>query len=204
MRGFSVGVVWRTLLGIPEDGCEGLFEVIDDVTRVFEADGEMDETVGDAELGALFLGHVVVGGRGRVRDERLDASEAFGAGAKLERVDEAKRLVDGGVELEGEHATKGFLLVVRKLLLREGVETRVVDHRDARMILQPMRDLAGVFTVKSGRAGSVLTPCNVSQASKGEEILPRVCAPGAGARAAPYHAGRASRRSLRCGHPDIS
>jgi hypothetical protein len=76
-----------------------LLEVVDEVAWVFEADGESDEAVGDAEAGALLAGDVAVGGGRGIGDEGFDAAEAFGAGAEFEGVDEVEGLLGGGVEL---------------------------------------------------------------------------------------------------------
>ena len=65
---------------------EGLVEVGDDVVGVFDADGQSDEGVGDAECESLFFGVAVVADQGGVGDEGFDASEAGRDEAKFEAV----------------------------------------------------------------------------------------------------------------------
>ena len=71
-----------------------LVEVGDDVVDVFDADGEADETIGDADAVANFLWHGSVSHERGQGDERFDAAEAFGEGAKLHMMKEAARAIE--------------------------------------------------------------------------------------------------------------
>src|SRR3989338_6675536 len=85
---------------------EGIAEVDEEVGLVLDADGEPDETVGDAEGGAGGGGG---GGGGEDGEGREEGGEAGGVGG----------------EWEGDHAAEPAHLAAGQRVLRVGGEARV-------------------------------------------------------------------------------
>jgi hypothetical protein len=86
-----------------------LVDVGDDVFEVFDADGKADETVGDADAVAHFLGHGSVGHLRGQGDQGFDTPETFRERADFDLVEEAARGFLGA-EIESQHRARAFLL----------------------------------------------------------------------------------------------
>lgn len=81
---------------------EGVVEVGDEVVDVFDADGDADEVIGDADVVADVFGDGDVSHGGGVFDEGLDAAEGFGECEEFNGGEEAEGVVFSAVESEGE------------------------------------------------------------------------------------------------------
>jgi len=75
----------------PKPQAASLIQILDDVGRVFQVDGEADHAVGDAELGAGFAREARVGRRRRMSDQALGVAEVVGDVDQVESVEEAER-----------------------------------------------------------------------------------------------------------------
>lgn len=108
---------------------EGVVEVGDEVFDVFDADGEADQPVGDADLFANVGGNGSVSHRRGMGDEGLDAAEALGQRAKLHVVEQAAGRFHAA-HVEGEHGAEAALLFFGDGVLRMRREAGIDDALD--------------------------------------------------------------------------
>ena len=93
----------RPAAGAPANGLEGRREVVLEVLEVLEPDRHAEQPGGDARVGEIRLGHLSLGGRRRVDDHRVDASERGGQFGQGQRVDDGATGRAATGELDGEH-----------------------------------------------------------------------------------------------------
>src|SRR5690606_6484026 len=79
--------------------------------------------------------------------ERLDAAQALGEREQPQRAQEAARLLEPALELEGDHAARTAHLALRELVLRVRREPRIVHALHARRALETTRELRGGLDV---------------------------------------------------------
>ena len=112
--------------GLELDLGEGVVEVGDEVFDVFDADGEADQPVGDADLLANVGGNGGVSHRRGMRDEGLDAAEAFGEGAKFHVIEQVAGRIEAA-DVEREHGAEAALLFFGDGVLRMRREAGIDD-----------------------------------------------------------------------------
>ena len=93
---------------------ERLVEVRDDVVDVLEPDREPDEVVRHARGRLLLVGQLLVGGRGRMDDQRLRVAHVGQQAEELHVVDEPPAGLAAAPDAEGEHAAEAALQVARR------------------------------------------------------------------------------------------
>src|SRR5216684_2875084 len=102
---------------------EGVFQLVDEVIDVLDADGQAHQAFVDAELGAHVLGQRGVGHDRRVLDQALDAAQALGEGEQLAALEEPPGALQPALEHRRYHAAvaavhlpfrQGVLGVARK------------------------------------------------------------------------------------------
>ena len=98
-------------------------EVFLQVLDVLDARRDPHQAVGDAERRAPFGRHRRVRHRRRVRDQRLDAAEAFGQRQQPDAVQEAPGRLERP-EVERQHAAEAAHLPRGQLVLRVGRQAR--------------------------------------------------------------------------------
>ncbi len=120
-------------------GLEGLLEVGDEIFSVFDATGNPDHVVGDAELPPLFGRTFVIAHHQRLLDQRLDATQAWrypwnpngihnGGGLPPVRVFDQK----GNQSAESAHRAAG------EFVLRVARQTGVIHFFNARVTVQKL------------------------------------------------------------------
>ena len=119
---------------------EGLVEVGDDVVGVFDADGESDEGVGDAEGEAFFFGVGVVADESGVCDECFDAAEAGCDEAEFEAVEEAFCLGESAFDVEGDDAAEAGHLFFGDVVVGVAGQAGVVDAFDGGVFFEVLGD----------------------------------------------------------------
>lgn len=138
------------------DRVEGLFEVGLKVCRVFNAGGEADEIVANAEGVTLFGGEAAMGGDGRVEQEGVQVAEGGGGLDELEGVHEGEDLLTPRVfDGERKHAARAFAVGegLGEGVLRVIGQAGVMDAGDFGMGFQPGSEGEGVFTLLADAEG---------------------------------------------------
>src|SRR5450432_736800 len=109
-------------------------EILDQVVGMFEAGGETDEALADAEFGAgLGRQPLMRGGRG-MRDEALGVAEIVRDQRQLKGVEAAERRRLAALDLEADQRRAGAHLLLHHRRLRMILATGIQEPRDFRML----------------------------------------------------------------------
>ncbi len=110
---------------------------------MFDADGEADEVVGDAEFFADFGRDGDVGHEGGVLDEGFHAAEGFGEGEEMDFLEEFTGFRFAAFYKYGQHPTapgnvpRKLHLFLSQVVLGMGGEAGVDDAVDFRVGFEP-------------------------------------------------------------------
>ncbi|KAB8760612.1 hypothetical protein FH972_026604 [Carpinus fangiana] len=135
-------------LGLCGGGLEALLKVGDDVVNVLYADADADQVGGDAGVGLLLVGQLLVGGGPGVDGQTLGVADVGQVGDELEAVDDLRAGGLAALDAKGEHAAEA----AGEVLLGQGVrgvrlEAGVRDPRDVLVLLEPLGQGDGVAGV---------------------------------------------------------
>src|SRR6188472_4063615 len=119
---------------------EGVAEVGDDVVCILTPYRDPKEPRRDACGAELLLRELPVTGRGRMRDDGVDAAQAGGARAELEVVHERLSHGTPAAELDCKHPAGAGQLAPGEFVLGIALEPGVVDALDALVGFEEARD----------------------------------------------------------------
>src|SRR5438552_7265821 len=120
-----------------------LIQIRDQVLHVLDPDRQPHQAVGKSHAAPHFGRHTRMRHRGRMPDQAFDAAERFCERKDLGPPDEAPG--NGGVaQLDADHPAETLHLTGRQVVLRVRTQSGVVDALDSGVLLQPLRDAAGV------------------------------------------------------------
>ncbi|OEI69485.1 hypothetical protein Cus16_0091 [Curtobacterium sp. ER1/6] len=120
---------------------EAALQVAEQVGDVLDADRQTDQPVADPEVRPLGRGAPGVRRGRRVEHERADVAEVGHPAEQLDRVDErASRGLAAGEREREDGAGPAGQVALCEVVVRTGGETRVVDARHLRLLLQEGRD----------------------------------------------------------------
>ena len=141
-----------------------------DVIRVFEADGEADGAVAEAD--ARFFCRIDAAVRGAVRmgDDGAGVTEVAGVAEPVAVVDEVPGRVFAAFYVKADHAAEAAVHLSRgKRVLRVAFEAGVVHAGDSGLCFQPARDMQRVFAVRAHAQGEGFEAFQVEPGFKGAE-----------------------------------
>src|SRR6267143_1058803 len=147
---------------------QSLVKVGDDVFDVFDADGEAHQAFGDAYAVLNFLGHGSVSHHRGKRNQRFDATEAFGERAELDVIEEAPRGFQG-TYVEGEHGARALLLAAGYFVLGMRGQAGVEDLLNFGMRVEMARHGDAVGVVLEHANGQSLDAARNEEAIHGRE-----------------------------------
>src|SRR5882757_9812813 len=118
---------------------ERVIEISDQIFHVLDADRNADESVSDADAFADFRGDRGMSHRRGMRDQSLDAAQAFCKRAELYMVEHFPGILECD-HVEGDHGAEAALLPDRNVVVRMRRQAGVVDELHAGMVFEEARD----------------------------------------------------------------
>ena len=146
---------------------ERLLQIGLEVRQVLDPDGEPDQRIADADVGAHLGRHRGVRHDRRMLDQALDAAQALGQREDLAALEHAQRGAFAALHDRRHHAAARGHLAQRERMLRVAREPRVVHAFDLRMLREPLRDRERVLGVALHADRQRLQP------ARGEEAVER-------------------------------
>ena len=119
---------------------EGRGELVAQILDIFDADGQPDQPVADAEPLAIRRRHRRVRHDRRMLDQAFDAAERFGEREQLAALEHAARLAQAALDHDRDDAARTVHLPLRERVLRMRLQARIDHALDGRMLLQPLRE----------------------------------------------------------------
>lgn len=121
-------------------------EILNEVVRSFQTDGETNEPVGDSELFAHGRVHILMRRADWLTDERFDPSEAWssnGEGECLKKDVQAGR----GRKCEAHHSPEPVQKSLGPIVIGMAWEPRISNLSDSSVAFKCLRDCLGISVV---------------------------------------------------------
>src|SRR5256885_2182524 len=93
---------------------QSVFELIEQVVHVLDADGEPHQAIADAKARTHVLGQRRVGHDRRMLDQALHPAQAFGEGKELAALEEAARCAKATLDQRRHHAAIAVVHLLRR------------------------------------------------------------------------------------------
>ena len=130
---------------------QGLFDIVDQVIKILDTDGNTDQVFCDSQLLSYFLRDVCVSHQSRDLSQAFNSSQGLSQSDDLAVLQELGGLLFSSLDSDAEHATESSHLLLGDFVVLVGLETGVNNLINMRMLLQVV---SNVISTSGGSSDS--------------------------------------------------